>query len=187
MPATERQKRNYRICVDTGLCCDCKQPRGINGTRTLCRKCAQQHRKNTAEWTKRRLALGLCLRCGKPNDNPKSKYGCVVCGIFVAEAARESRRRSQEAAHPRYCQSCNYAVLIGKQRKWCVLCARKVVCTEQKVLRDQRRARGLCTRCGAARGAEGTGMRCRACADDAAASERNRKARRTPCDIGAGI
>jgi len=57
---SEQTKRRRRRRIDNGLCFRCKEPRGENGTGTMCRPCADvvaeqervryHYRKNEQEW-----------------------------------------------------------------------------------------------------------------------------------------
>lgn len=75
--------------IAAGLCGTCGKPRGAKGTKTMCRKHADEHSRKQSESnarkTKDRRAKGLCLGCGEERLDerkrpraPEEKY-CWQC------------------------------------------------------------------------------------------------------------
>jgi hypothetical protein len=65
-------ERAQQARIDAGLCKDCGQPRGDDGTAVRCRACAEaaslRSTARTKHIRKERLEAGLCLRCGGQRD-----------------------------------------------------------------------------------------------------------------------
>lgn len=72
--------RTQQRRIDQGLCKDCGEPRGADGTTIYCRKCTTKISKRSYERKKNirmcRKEAGLCPSCGK---KPEENDG-VVCG-----------------------------------------------------------------------------------------------------------
>lgn len=64
--------RTQQLWIARGLCRVCGEPRGEDGTKTRCRKHANEH-------SKRQANLNALTRA----DN-KAKGGCAVCGVKLA-------------------------------------------------------------------------------------------------------
>lgn len=100
---------SYNKCqqtrLDGGLCIDCGDHRGGNGTRVFCRSCASKHAQTATRNKQRRRAVWassgemVCNKCGaeKPDDNRKA---CTACRDKAAlyNKTRGPQRRAEKSA-----------------------------------------------------------------------------------------
>jgi hypothetical protein len=132
-----------------GLCVCCKKP--TNCERATCDDCAEFERKRSGLNRKERRAAGLCSECGeKPR---KGKSLCAKCARRLAKRADEHRKRCKDNG---LCIKCGKMALSGMTL--CVECREKRLAyfrsykrdqrANHKQRRDERRAAGLCPKCG---------------------------------------
>jgi hypothetical protein len=107
----------------------------------------------------RRVKRGFCARCGESRDLDGTTYYCRPCADH--EAARQKQRRKQES---------NPDPLLKPRDP-------AKVAKNIKRMRHRRTASGLCVDCRDRRGFNGTGTRCRPCADEHAEKQRGRRER----------
>ena len=113
MTASERDRANRQYYLNGGRCPNCGGKRSIINGQQRCEVCAEKERKRKKEAHDKRVAEGLCVRCGGPRDdkymtckacrdkdagykrNGKKLYNqrkmtgiCVDCGVSTAEAGR---------------------------------------------------------------------------------------------------
>jgi hypothetical protein len=75
-----RKEKSWRQDrVDRGLCSECGNPRGEDGTKRYCRACADIRNKRVENIRLHRLANGLCVRCAKPKGEDGAKTLCRSC------------------------------------------------------------------------------------------------------------
>lgn len=65
--------------VNCGLCEACGDPRGNDGTKRRCRKCADRFNEYSRNRRKRILDAGLCRNCRKPRGKNGTKTLCRSC------------------------------------------------------------------------------------------------------------
>ncbi len=95
--------------IDAGLCKECGQPRGNDGTSIRCRPCASDAAKRatarSARVRKERLANQTCFYCGKLRDG-KTIF-CATCRVKMAARGRtyaeQYRRERNEQGVCRRC------------------------------------------------------------------------------------
>lgn len=96
---TDKERREQRI--EAGLCGVCSEPRGEDGTQTLCRLCADKHKERWGAVRDARIAAGLCVRCG---EQPASVgQQCTEC---VERKRRYDRVRAAELKSKGLCAEC---------------------------------------------------------------------------------
>ena len=158
----ERYHRRTAERRATGLCLKCgKRPPAPH--RSTCEPCAEKrrpadlarHHRRTAE----RADQGLCPKCGKRPPAPERTL-CGPCGAKCNRASRARDARLRAAGMPR------------RDRKR----ARAYERERSRREADERRAAGLCVRCGKAPAVE-EGPVCEPCAEKRRASERARYAK----------
>ncbi len=108
----------------------------------------------------KRLAEGLCTKCGKHKHLANVHY-CTICAEKGRKAAASRYKRRKR---DRICIDC--LELVNRAGILCTSCLRK-----REQLRQTRIAKGLCRNCGAAKGERYYGF-CESCRKDHV--ERNR-------------
>ncbi len=99
-PVTKRlNNRDTRIAA--GLCGNCGEPRGVDATKTECRRHARarntkvnKRRAELREWRRRR---GLCIRCGGELDGTRKDL-CQDCAFKQSINEKNHRHRRLKAA-----------------------------------------------------------------------------------------
>lgn len=154
-PCMDQTKETRAALIRGGLCVSCKKP--TTCLRTTCDDCADFERKRNGLNRKDRRAAGLCSECGgKPR---KGKSLCGKCAKLLSARAEEHRQRCKELG---ICKSCGKESLSGMT--FCAECREKRlaysrsydknsrdprrVSADNKKRRDDRRAAGLCPKCG---------------------------------------
>ncbi len=155
-----------------GLCVDCGEP--VDGDRVCCAKCnerknaksaiyGKEHReernKKRREKRAMRLAMGLCVDCGKENHNGKAL--CDACSERKNKQARERKAYLKKVGR---CTCCGAEVPKG--RRLCAVCHLKEIEREEKRSQEEkerinkrkrqlenekykeRKDNGLCPSCG---------------------------------------
>jgi hypothetical protein len=155
---------------EAGLCLNCGEPRGDNGTKTRCRNCADTQTAYARERRERLIQERLCVRCAGPRGEGGTKDLCRACAKLTARGVTVWRDHRRDAG---LCEECGEP--RGKEGTGtrCRSCADK-----QKVrARDRRKHRreaGLCAYCGEPRGDDSAGDRCPLCVDKHAGRRRER-------------
>ena len=132
----------------------------------------------------KRLRLGKCVACGKPNETP-DKVRCPACRAKEHQYYVESAEFFEKNG---LCKRCNRYYALP-ERKFCHEClailanrSAKRVNTEAdkekmrkhcKTLYQQRKEAGLCTRCGKPRGKSRSTVLCESCRIKANRNMRN--------------
>lgn len=140
-------KRQERL-ISQGLCYVCGKPRGNNGTKTMCRECADKRKMEATIKRNERLENGLCTCCGVPRGEDGTTIYCRRC----ADNACENYKKRAKLLRPeRYknklCISCgkplpeNYKVLN------CERC-RLLNSEYTRRTRLKRKENNLCVQCG---------------------------------------
>lgn len=80
---------------------------------------------------------GLCVKCGKPNDN--GKVLCDYCTIYNRKYNKIKKSNNQ-------CLQCGEP--ISNHATYCKTCRKKNQTEYRKSLYNNRKENGLCTRCG---------------------------------------
>lgn len=145
--AAERQRQLRQRRKERGVCINCGNERGQNGTGTMCRTCADKTSSRTRELNEERYGerrkRGLCTRCGNlpgedgtktlcrpcadranaANDRHKEKHGkpckAYVCvdGVCVTCGKDNGNRDGYSA-----CETCNFKVwayhILGSFDRW---------------------------------------------------------------------
>ena len=158
----ERYHRRTAERRAKGLCLKCgKRPPAPH--RSQCEPCAEKRRPSDLARHHRRTAeradQGLCPKCGKRPPAPERTL-CGPCGAKRNRASRARDARLRAAGMPRR----------DPER------ARRYERERSRREADERRAAGLCVRCGKAPAVEG-GPVCEPCAETRRASERARYAK----------
>lgn len=86
-------KSRRQDLIDRGLCEDCQETRGPDGTGRKCRPCATIINRRAAAWKKARVDQGLCRNCGQPRGTSRSTALCEQC----SERRRQRRRKPYAA------------------------------------------------------------------------------------------
>jgi hypothetical protein len=88
--------------VEQGLCVKCGNGRGDDGTKDLCRPCANARAKvngqKLADIKRRRRKKGQCVVCGKPIPKPKrGKKRARLCQTHKMLQAYYDRQRTDRS------------------------------------------------------------------------------------------
>ena len=177
---SERNKFQYKFCVDNGICPQCKKRKADIGT-VLCEECKKKRKeewfrhsdirnakKAKREKYKRQKLIknGLCPKCGKPVTT--GKKCCEECLKYMRDqsAIYRIRHNTKHVGIPKsewsqygWCNICGIAFNGGG--KICPSCKEKNVAQASKMrarLAEKKKIweeQGLCTRCGKNPHAEG--------------------------------
>lgn len=133
-----KQRRKDRIAA--GLCSECGKARGEDGTQTMCRACADAHKRRSKKHTYNNIANGVCA-CGKEKD-PEA-FRCPACAEYHKHKSRRLRRKRSNSHR---CIRCGRTIEEGLSRKSCSSCleSKKAIEVEK---RTRRIAKGLCVMC----------------------------------------
>lgn len=154
-----------------------KAKQELQALRVLSCRARAEAMKEKKEWISRwdflrmvqekRIAAGLCVRCGGPKDEEDEKGCCAEC---KDKLRLESMARNQSLIRQRLCISCKLENDSGFQK--CDDCRRKH--SEQTKARTQKRiANGVCTKCGKIPSVKGKRL-CPKCLDISRRHSRNR-------------
>jgi ribosomal protein L32 len=83
----QKSRREYRI--SQGLCKSCGDPRGDDGTSTVCGRCRERRKHYKSKYDKR----SLCSKCGVYTDTQLSSTICQNCGDIRPNRTKESYDR----------------------------------------------------------------------------------------------
>lgn len=73
--------------IERGLCENCGNPRGEDGTIRQCRTCADKHNQRTRKRKAIIVSRGLCVNCEKPRGDNGTKILCRNCASGRKKAA----------------------------------------------------------------------------------------------------
>ena len=125
--------------TDNEKCSVCRQPHDRSATK--CRTCVDKENARQKQQYQRRLAEGLCPRCG---DKPtKSSKHCAPCKIRVRDKDRQIRSKRLENG---LCSHCGINPPVVSL-KTCGVCLLKLKNLHNDRI-DRLNALGLCVRCG---------------------------------------
>jgi hypothetical protein len=122
--------------IEKGNCKDCGRPRGKDGTKTLCRACANR----PLEWRQRRIEAGLCEDCGRPRGKNGTATNCRPCADEDATRSRERRRHLYENGE---CPRCHQPLGDDPTTSVCGRCAEEVAADARK-RRGHKIEQGIC-------------------------------------------
>ena len=115
---TSAENRKSRI--KRGLCIYCCKPRGVDGTKTMCRKCADKNGTRYQAWGDTNRAVGLCPRCGL-RPIVKDRAHCAVCLLLSSE---DTIHRKKMRIALGLCIRCGLREVADK-KKSCQVCLDK--------------------------------------------------------------
>ena len=186
---SERNKFQYKFCVDNGICPQCKKRKADIET-VLCEECKKKRKeewfrhsdirnakKAKREKYKRQKLIknGLCPKCGKPVTT--GKKCCEECLKYMRDqsAIYRIRHNAKHVGIPKsewsqygWCNRCGVAVNNGNNL--CPTCkeilSRQVIHMRARLSdrHEEWRAKGLCGTCGKHRALDGFKV-CQGCKD----------------------
>lgn len=102
----------HRLLAEAGLCVSCQQPRGEDGTRQLCRRCANRDSmgRNPRRREQRATERDKCLDCQQALPEAWTHRRCVEC--MAKRRDYENERNRKRAQISGQCMKCSKPALI---------------------------------------------------------------------------
>lgn len=168
-----KAKHRLNERLKRGLCRQCGNLRGKDGTSQLCRTCADEQSEGARIRRQSFIEAGLCAKCGQP----RGKDGTTnYCRLHANEHNARREERAKRRISEGLCVVCNNPRGEWGTKYYCRSCADKYTGSagaRYKRLRDA----GLCVWCGEPRGGNGTETLCRLHADAIVANDREQDER----------
>jgi len=168
MTRSEQDKANRLYYLKAGRCPNCGGSRPIVEGTKRCAECQEKDRKRKKEMRDKRLADGLCVKCGKPLGDDTHKT-CEKCRSREVNYHHNDKVTYQRRKSTGMCVDCGkYAAEAG--RVLCKKCMNKRKIDNRRndpgwAKKNERRQRlvaaGLCIDC--SRPTQDGKQRCRAC------------------------
>jgi hypothetical protein len=118
-----------------GLCIVCGQKR--NNPTVWCDRCRTTRKFVLAAFWRRRVASGLCPRCGRPRESTK-RINCAACAQKQTNRTREHHARiQQERKKSGLCTLCGLANDRSKLN-YCSTCAKKVAANRRRTKNSEK-------------------------------------------------
>lgn len=154
-----RSKSNARMMQ--GLCVQCGQPSREN--KSLCVECSLRQANAKKQLREKRKAKGVCTRCGKATDGVHihcddcRKYAKEGRDVYVQYGICNRCHREKIYGNEKTCPECKAEVsLINTNYR--MLHRQKINKRERelhKIHYEERKAKGICTRCGKNKASDG--------------------------------